>query len=248
MRVLRCLPLVALTLAAGGCSLTKPEEEPAYIKATAVEGRVERIEHQNEALLDLQRQLESLQAEVRRLRGEVEDAQHEASATKEQQRNLYADLDRRLTALDARVGAAAAPVTPGAPPPAVAASDKDAYQAALERLKGKDYPGAEKALTDFISGYPQSALVENAQYWLGETYYVEKRYDDAVRAFQLVILDHPDSRKVPDAMLKIGYSQYELKRFYEAREVLARVTHKFPDSSAATEASERLKRMDAERH
>jgi tol-pal system protein YbgF len=250
MRLLPVLPLVALALAAGGCSLTKPEEQPAYIKATAVEARVDRIEHQNEALLELQRQLEALQADVRRLRGEVEDAQHEASASREQQRNLYGDLDRRLTALDARIGAAAAPVAPVAPGAAATAagSDKDAYQAALERLKGKDYPGAEKALNDFIGAYPQSPLVENAQYWLGETYYVEKRYDDAVSAFQLVILDHPDSRKVPDAMLKIGYSQYELKRFHEAREVLARVTHKFPDSSAATEAGERLKRMDAEHH
>ena len=246
MRILRVLPLVALALAAGGCSLTKPEEEPAYIKATAVEARVDRIEHQNEALLDLQRQLEALQSEVRRLRGDVEDAQHEASASKEQQRNLYADLDRRLAALDARIGAAATPLA-GAPP-AAAASDKDAYQAALERLKGKDYAGAEKALTDFIVAYPQSALVENAQYWLGETYYVEKRYDDAVAAFLQVVKDHPDSRKVPDALLKVGYSQYELKRYREAREVLARVTQKFPDSSAATEATDRLKRMDAERH
>ena len=98
MRRLPLLPLVALALAAGGCSLTKPEEEPAYVKATAVESRVDRIEQQNVALLDLQRQVESLQAEVRRLRGAIEEAQHEAKTAKDQQRDLYADLDRRLTA------------------------------------------------------------------------------------------------------------------------------------------------------
>jgi len=246
MRVLLLLPLVAL--AAGGCSLTRPEEEPAYVKATAVENRVDRIEHQNEALLDLQRQVESLQAEVRRLRGDLEEAQHEARTAKEQQRDLYADVDRRLTALDARVGAApvAVPGTGSAPPPAV--GDREAYQAALDRLKGKDYPGAEKALNDFMAGYPQSALVDNAQYWLGETYYVEKRYAEAVTAFGRVVQDHPDSRKVPDALLKLGYSQYELKRYREAREVLARVAQKFGDSPAASEAKDRLKRMDAEHH
>jgi tol-pal system protein YbgF len=236
--------VVAIALAAGGCSLTRPEEEPAYVKATAVEGRVDRIEHQNTALLDLQRQVESLQAEVRRLRGDLEEAQHEAKTAKDQQRDLYADVDRRLAALDARLGAPAA-VAGGAP---AAVSDRDAYQAALERLKGKDYAGAEKALTDFVAAYPQSGLVDNAKYWLGETFYVEKRYGDAIAAFEHVVKEHPDSRKVPDALLKIGYSQYELKRYREAREALARVVQKYPDATAAAEAKERLKRLDAERH
>lgn len=249
MRVLLLLPLVAL--AAGGCSLTRPEEEPAYIKATAVENRVDRIEHQNEALLDLQRQVEALQAEVRRLRGDLEETQHEARTAKDQQRDLYADVDRRLTALDARVGAPPPPVAaagPGGAAPTAAVGDREAYQAALDRLKGKDYAGAEKALNDFIAGYPQSALVDNAQYWLGETFYVEKRYGDAVTAFGRVVQDHPDSRKVPDSLLKLGYSQYELKRYREAREVLARVVQKYGDSPAAAEAKERLKRMDTEHH
>ncbi|HUO79589.1 MAG TPA: tol-pal system protein YbgF [Steroidobacteraceae bacterium] len=241
MRLAPLLPVVAL--AAGACSLTRPEEQPAYVKATAVESRVDRIEHQNEALLDLQRQVEALQAEVRRLRGELEETAHEAKSARDQQRDLYADADRRLGALEARASAA-----PAAAPAAAAASDRDAYQAALERLKGKDYAGAEKALADFLAGYPQSPLVDNAKYWLGETYYVEKRYADAVAAFNRVVQEHPDSRKVPDALLKLGYSQYELKRYREAREALSRVVQKYGDSAAATEARERLKRMDAEHH
>ena len=242
------LPLVAL--AAGGCSLTRPEEQPAYIKATAVENRVDRIEHQNAALLDLQRQVEALQAEVRRLRGDLEEAQHEAKSAKDQQRDLYADADRRLAALEAHPGAAIpAAAGPGAVAPApAAASDRDAYQAALERLKGKDYPGAEKALNDFLASYAQSSLLDNAKYWLGETYYVEKRYADSVAAFGRVVQEHPDSRKVPDALLKLGYSQYELKRYREAREVLAKVVQKYGDAPAAAEARDRLKRMDAEHH
>jgi tol-pal system protein YbgF len=237
--------VVALALALAGCSLTKPEEDPAYLKATAVESRVDRIERQNAALLDLQRQVEALQAEVRRLRGDLEEAQHETRAAKDQQRDLYADLDKRLGALESHVSPAA---PAGAAPAAAVVGDRDAYQAALERLKNKDYTGAEKALTDFVVGYPQSPLVDNAKYWLGETYYVEKRYGDAIGAFQELVKDHPDSRKVPDALLKVGYAQYELKRYREAREVLARVTQKYADSPAATEAKDRLKRMDAERH
>jgi len=242
----KALSIGVLALAVGGCSLTKPEEEPAYIKATAVEGRVERIERQSDAMLELQRQQEAMQAELRRLRGELEEAQHEAKSSKDQQRDLYADLDKRLGAVEARVQAIGNPPAGGAA--TVAGNDKDAYQAALDKLKFRDYAGAEKALLDFMGSFPQSALVDNAQYWLGETYYVMRRYPDAVEAFGRVLHDHPDSRKVPDALLKLGYSEYELQRFREARQYLAKLIKGYPDTPAATEAQQRLKRMDAEHH
>ena len=231
-------------LALAGCSLTRPEEDPAFVKATAVEGRVERIEHQNEAVLDLQRQLEASQVEQRRLRGEIEELQHAMRASQQHERDLYTDLDKRLAALDARVQAQAQAGAAGTPAPI----DRDAYQAALERLKNRDYAGAEQALQDFIVAYPQSVLVDNAKYWIGEAYYVEHRYGDSLEAFQRVLREHPDSRKVPDALLKVGYSFYELKRYREARETLAKIVHSYADAPAAAEARERLKHMSAEHH
>jgi tol-pal system protein YbgF len=235
---------LALALAAslGGCSLTKPEEEPAYIKATAVEQRVDRIEEQNKALLDLQRQLDAVQADVRRLRGELEESAHETKSVRGQQQDLYRDLDRRLQAVEARLAAAAALPAAGA----AGGNDKDAYQSALDKLKNRDYEGAEQSLKDFLATYPQSSFADNALYWLGETYYVEKRYPEALDAFQRVAKEHPDSRKVPDALLKAGYTQYEQKRYREARELLTQVTSSYPDSPAAAEARERLKRLAAE--
>ena len=63
-----------------------------------------------------------------------------------------------------------------------------------------------------------------------------------------MIREHPESRKVPDALLKAGYAQYEQKRYRESRELLARVLQSYPGSPAATDARERLKRLDAEHH
>jgi tol-pal system protein YbgF len=226
-----------------GCQTTKPEQEPAYIKATQVEERVNALERQSQGMLDLQRQIEGLQADVRTLRGDLDQTQHDAQGNRVQSRELYGDLDKRMTALETRT-ASAQVSAPGTP--VTTGGDRDAYQAALDRLKSRDYPGAEKALTDMIARYPDSTLADNAQYWLGETYYVEKRYDSALAAFQRVVKDHPDSRKVPDALLKAGYSVYELKRYKEARDYLQRVVSQYPDSNAATEARERLRRMDAE--
>jgi len=236
---------LALLLAAGaaglsGCSLMEPQEDPALIKATQVETRVAQVERQAQGMLDLQRQIQALQADLRRLRGELEQAQFELQSQRQQNRDLYADLDRRLQAVETRpVGAVAG--TPGA------ASDADAYQAAFGRLRARDYAGAERAFTEFLAAYPNSPMVDNAKYWLGEVHYVERRYPEALSAFQRVYQEHPQSAKVPDALLKAGYAQYELRRFREARELLNRVVGTYGDSPAAGEARERLRRMDTEK-
>ena len=117
---------------------------------------------------------------------------------------------------------------------------------ASDKLKGRDYAGAEKAFVDMIAHYPDSSLADNAKYWLGETYYVEKQYPEALAAFQRVLHEHPDSRKVPDALLKAGYSYYEQKKYKDSRDYLNRVLKQYPDSNAATEARERLKHMTGE--
>jgi tol-pal system protein YbgF len=251
------LPVGLLALGLAGCA-TAPEKDPAFIKATAVEGRVERVERQNQALLELQRQVDGMQEELRRLRGELEEANHGSKASSAESRNLYTDLERRLKALEERpvvttpppvapaVGTPAGSATPVAAP--APAGDREAYQAALDRIKAKDFPGAQAALKGFIDNFPQSGLADNAKYWLGETYYSEGKFPEAVASFARLLKEHPDSRKAPDAWLMTGKAQYELKRFREAREAFARILRDYKDSEAVGEAKARLKRMDAERH
>ncbi len=251
---------VAASLGLAGCETPHPELDPAFLKATAVESRVDVIERQNGAFLEVQRQIESLQAEQRALKGQVEELQHTLAAGERRERDLYRDLSDRLSGLEAKVRdlqsasaaqAAAAPVAAAsvAPvaAPVAAMTDKDVYQAALEHLKAREYAVAEKSFQDFLVAYPQSSLADNAQYWLGEAYYVERRFQDALGAFQKLLKEHADSRKVPDALLKVGYSYQELKRYREAREALARLVKSYPDAPATAEARERLKQI-AGRH
>ena len=61
-------------------------------------------------------------------------------------------------------------------------------------------------MQDFLNRYPKDELAANAQYWLGETYYSEKKWNDAIVEFQKVLKEHKGSDKVPDALLKIGMS------------------------------------------
>ena len=149
-------------------------------------------------------------------------------------------------------GAAAAAAGPGpgatdVPPGAGGASsvEQSVYSQAFSALKASSYSIAITGFRDFLTTYPGSPLAENAQYWLGEAYYVTRSYDEAGSAFRTVLQKYPTSRKAPDAMLKLGFTQYEQKRYGDSRRTLEEVAQKYPDSDAARLAAERLKRIPA---
>jgi tol-pal system protein YbgF len=129
--------------------------------------------------------------------------------------------------------------------PTGSAEEQAVYAQSFDALKAGSYSVAITGFKDFLSTYPASPLAENAQYWLGEAYYVNRDFDAASAAFRNVLQKWPGSRKAPDALLKVGYTQFELKKFAEARTTLTEVTQKYPGSDAAKLAAERLQRMPA---
>ena len=96
----------------------------------------------------------------------------------------------------------------------------------------------------FLAAFPNDQLRGNAQYWMGETYYVTQKYPEALEAFKVVLNDYPNSRKIPDALLKIGFSYYEVKNYSQARKALDSVLNNYPESTAARLAAERIAKMD----
>lgn len=200
-------------------------------------GAIER-QFQNQGLLELSRQIEALTQELRRLRGEFEQVQHELERSRAQQRDQYVDLDTRLRAAESALTSAQASVSPG--------SAEAEYQAAFNLLKEGKYDEAAAALRDFLSRHPQHELAANAMYWLGEAHYVRRDYPAALAAFEGMLKDYPAARKAPDALLKAGYCQYELQRYGPARATLTRLVQEHPETAAAAEAKSRLERLGAE--
>lgn len=231
------------TLVLSACA-TPREQDPTWQKLTEVDGRVLRIERviNNQSLLELAQKNDALQNELRGLRGQLEELQHGIDTLRSQQRDVYADLDKRVQALEGN--RAAASVNSGA----AQLIDRDAYQNAFNLLKDGKYSEAAEAFARFLTTYPQSGLLDNAQYWLGEAHYVLKDYSQALRDFQTVLDVYPNSAKLPDAVLKLGYTQYELKNFKDARVSLKRVAEQFPDSNSGKLAQQRLAKMTAEGH
>jgi tol-pal system protein YbgF len=234
------------SFALAGCATLPPEEDPVQIRLNDQDARLGRVERvvNNQSLLELSQRIDALQAELRQLRGQAEEAENGVAATRQQQRDLYADLDRRLAALEAGTAAAAGGAAAVAGAAAGDAAEL-AYGRAFDALKQGSYPAAISGFTGFLRDHPQHELADNAQYWLGQAYYVTRDYPNAVTAFNRVVAQWPDSTKASDALLKVGFSQLELKRTAEARRTLEDVRSRYPGTDSARAAAERLQRLAA---
>jgi tol-pal system protein YbgF len=279
-----------------GCETEPSEPDPTQVRLSDMDQRLGRIERvvSNQSLVQLSQHVDQLDMAVRELRGEVEELQNANDTAAKQQRDFYADLDRRITALERASrgaggggvagggGSAGAGIADGAsgagnPPPvsgtgatstegAIAnlappgggasaptsadgatnggqPSDQSAYAHAFDTLKGGNYAAAVTQFKQFLQDYPNSDLDDNAQYWLGESYYVTRDYDAAATAFRTVGDKYPQSRKAPDALLKLGYTQLDQQKSDAGRATLQLVVQRFPTSDAAKLAMQRLSQL-----
>jgi len=140
------------------------------------------------------------------------------------------------------------PVPPPAPRgerprevPARAESPEHAYAAALATFRAREHGQAVLDFLDFIAKHPRHPLAANAQYWIGEAYYVQRDYRQALAEFQKVPEVAPGSAKAADALLKIGLCQRNLRDEARARQTWQRVVRDFPQSEAAIKARGFLK-------
>lgn len=248
--------LVATVLSVTGCELmVAPEDDPMYVKTTELDNRLTRVERivENESLSNLSARIDTLQADTQALRAQLEELQHEMGQANDRQRQLYLDLDQRLSALqntavrldEDRSVLEGGTLAPGALP-VPGGTDRANYQASFELLKQGRYDEAARALQQFMVTYPNSEYADNAQYWLAETHYVTQDYKTALVEFQVVLDRFPESRKLPDALLKIGFCNYELQRWDAGRKALTTVAQQYPETTAARLANQRLERMTTE--
>ena len=122
-------------------------------------------------------------------------------------------------------------------------AEQQAYQAAFELLKAGRYEEAAEAFQVFIAAYPSGSYADNAQYWLGETHYITRKFELSVQEFQRLITAYPNSGKITHALLKIGYAHDELGRKVEAERALSELVARHPQSAAAGLARKRLQNI-----
>lgn len=108
---------------------------------------------------------------------------------------------------------------------------QEAYKKAFDQLMAGKYPEAGKLFKAYLEKYPETDQSSNAHYWLGETYFVGRKFDLAAKSFaESAKLDGPKSS---DALLKEGQCHLELKKEKDAKASFDELKKRFPDSPAA---------------
>jgi tol-pal system protein YbgF len=111
------------------------------------------------------------------------------------------------------------------------------YEHSYESLLRRQFGDAEGGFRDFLGRYRSHSLAGNAQYWLGETYYVQGDYKQAAQSFLSGFQDFPKSRKAPDSLLKLGLSLNRLGQKQQGCAALLLVADKFPKAAEAKKRS-----------
>jgi tol-pal system protein YbgF len=108
---------------------------------------------------------------------------------------------------------------------------EDEYRTALALVQQQDCNGAIPQLRSYLRKYPDTPLSDNAQYWIGECYYTQRDFNNAILAFYDVTRRYPKGDKVCAAMLKQGLAFAELGDAADARIVLERLIQSHPECS-----------------
>ncbi|WP_040261061.1 tol-pal system protein YbgF [Pseudomonas massiliensis] len=207
-------------------------------------------------------QLQQMQEDIARLRGQLEVQQNQIQQMKQEALDRYQDLDRRIgtgapVQQSAPADASQIPATGGAPgadmapadqpaanaEPADPAKEKLYYDAAFDLIKAKDFDKASQAFSAFLRKYPNSQYAGNAQYWLGEVNLAKGDLQGAGQAFAKVSQLYPKHPKVPDAMYKLADVERRLGHTDRVKPILQQVVSQFPGTAAAQLAQRDLQRL-----
>lgn len=119
--------------------------------------------------------------------------------------------------------------------------DNGLYVQAKQAFDNGEFEAARAGFQKFMSLFPQSGNADNAQFWIGETFYREAWYEKAILEYEEVKRKYPNGNKIPSALLKQGMSFQQLKERANARLILEELVNRFPKSNEATIARKILK-------
>ena len=232
-------------------SITKTEDE----KDQDLRGRLAGL-HEN---------ISQIREEIRFLRGGFEEKEHAlkqqletAKGTETQQGSrmdrveeiTFENKDRlsrieQYLNLEASKQTASKPEPTPKPEPPVKKepTEKNVYQSSKAAFDKGDFDGARQGFQDFLEKYPKSGNADNAQFWIGETYYREKWYEKAILEYQKVMENYPKGNKVQASLLKQGLAFFNLGDKANSRLILRELVSKYPNSNEAKIAKQKFKEI-----
>jgi tol-pal system protein YbgF len=231
-------------------SIATVKTEAKEISEKSAREAMKNMETLRKGTADMQANLDAMRIDVQVVAGRVEDLVlaakkpfEDITLLKEDTAKAVIAMEERLKKLEAaaeennaRIAAIAKSLEPAATP-------ENSYKLALDTLKNGDTVKARGMLSDFAERFPNHKLLPNVRYWIGESYYLEKNYEQAVLEFQRVIKEYPGKEKVSAAMLKQALSFKELGDIKSARFILKELIDKYPLAEEIAAAKEVLGKL-----
>jgi tol-pal system protein YbgF len=216
---------------------------------TNLKGFQKEIESLRKTAADLQATMDNNRIDVQVLGGKVDDLMQQGKKPAEELALLREDTTQKQSAVEARLdklekGMDEVQKLVAELKSREAEKTPDAiYQRGIDSYRANDFPKAREQFNHFIELFPKHDLTANAHYWLGETYYSEKVYDQAILEFEKVIKNFPSKGKVSAALLKQGMAFKELGDTKSARFVYKKLIENYPLADEVKPAKERLKEL-----
>jgi len=231
--------------------IAKTHEAIQSLRGSQAEGRAE--------MTDIWEQLQQIRGTADGLRKDLSSASTRTGKREDEEKVLREKLDNltfKINFIENFLGigkneepAAAPAEKAGKQPPAAPTkeaagkgrTDKESlYAAAYELFKEAKYEKSREAFENFLKQYPDTEFSDNAQFWIGECYYFEKKYEKAIVEYEKVAKNFPEGNKVPYALLKQGLSFLKLGDKASGKLLLQQVTKDYPNTSQARIARAKL--------
>lgn len=215
-----------------------------------IEGYQKDLAAMRKAGADLQATLDNARVDMQLLTGKVDDLRIQAQRPADDLALLKDDNGKRFAQLDERLGKLEQGLAEQQKKLVELQQSQQLqqqqtpegiYQQGLDALRAGETARARESFGKFLDQYPKHKLAANTHYWMGETYYTEKNFEQAILEFQEVIKNFPTSDKVPGAMLKQGMAFKELGDSKSALYIYKKLTEEFPKSEEAKTAKEKMR-------
>ena len=189
---------------------------------------------ESQALLELYSQVETLNLELGRLRGQVEELTNDIESLQKRQKDFYIDLDTRLRQIE----------DPNAPLPTYDEEDntsdalsgqpdneiQEKKQASQEEQMAPDGTASIAVMSE------QAGMTEKQIYDAAYSKFTNGDYVGAKSQFEVFLNQYPDSSLAPSATYWIGNAHYAQRDFQDAIEVQQSLIDRYPDSSKVPDA------------
>jgi len=216
-----------------GCAATHNSSDPQSFEE--IHARLDKV-IQDRA--DFRTEVESLKSDMAQFKGYIENDLKRSEALEKKLLQLVISVERRLEELEKNInqgslssrGKSHQKITPS-----------NIYQKGKAEHKKKKYRQAILSFRLLIERFPKSSLVDDAHYWIGETYFQLKDYQMAILQFDIVRKKFPYGTAAAPSLYKEALCFEALGSKNESRLLLLEVIDQYPGTSAAHKAHKHLK-------